>query len=49
MGIVTDLLSNDCDACEALMINGVYCHEAGCPNVKPVRPTEEWMMENTEE
>lgn len=21
-----------CDQCEALMINGVFCHEAGCPN-----------------
>ena len=21
-----------CDSCEALMINGVYCHELGCPN-----------------
>jgi len=20
-----------CDQCEALMINGVYCHETGCP------------------
>lgn len=20
-----------CDSCEALMINGVYCHEHGCP------------------
>jgi hypothetical protein len=21
-----------CDQCEALMINGVFCHEQGCPN-----------------
>ena len=21
-----------CDSCEALMINGVFCHETGCPN-----------------
>ena len=21
-----------CDQCEALMINGVFCHEIGCPN-----------------
>ena len=21
-----------CDACEALMINGVLCHETGCPD-----------------
>ena len=22
----------DCDQCNAAMINGVYCHETGCPN-----------------
>jgi hypothetical protein len=21
-----------CHSCEALRINGVYCHETGCPN-----------------
>ena len=21
-----------CDQCEAAMINGVFCHEIGCPN-----------------
>jgi hypothetical protein len=21
-----------CDQCEALRINGIYCHETGCPN-----------------
>ena len=21
-----------CDQCEALTINGVFCHETGCPN-----------------
>jgi hypothetical protein len=21
-----------CDQCEAMMIQGVYCHETGCPN-----------------
>ena len=21
-----------CQSCEALMINGVYCHEIGCPD-----------------
>jgi hypothetical protein len=24
--------SRQCDSCEALMINGVFCHEQGCPN-----------------
>lgn len=23
-----------CDQCEASMINGVFCHETGCPNTK---------------
>ena len=23
---------NQCPQCEALMINGVYCHETGCPD-----------------
>lgn len=23
----------NCDQCEALMINGVFCHETGCPNI----------------
>ena len=22
-----------CDSCEALMINGIYCHESGCPDM----------------
>ena len=25
-------MSNNCQSCEALMINGVYCHETGCPD-----------------
>jgi hypothetical protein len=25
-----------CDKCEALRINGVFCHETGCPNTKKV-------------
>lgn len=23
-----------CDSCEAVMINGLYCHETGCPNTR---------------
>lgn len=23
-----------CNQCEAAMINGVFCHETGCPNIK---------------
>lgn len=22
-----------CDQCQATMINGVFCHETGCPNI----------------
>jgi hypothetical protein len=25
---------NGCPQCEALMINGVYCHETGCPQLR---------------
>lgn len=25
-------LTMQCDQCEALMINGTFCHETGCPN-----------------
>lgn len=23
-----------CDQCDAAMINGVFCHETGCPNAR---------------
>jgi len=23
-----------CDQCNALTINGIFCHELGCPNIK---------------
>ena len=34
-----------CDQCEALMINGVFCHETGCPNARKtwVAEREEWV------
>lgn len=25
-------MSTGCDQCNAVMINGVFCHEHGCPN-----------------
>ena len=33
-----------CNQCEALMINGVFCHETGCPNIeRRYNPTtKEW-------
>lgn len=30
-----------CDQCEACMINGVYCHETGCPNTNKVYDSDE--------
>lgn len=34
-----------CDSCEAAVINGVYCHETGCPNAnaKWDKEREEWI------
>ena len=35
-----------CDQCEAMMINGVFCHEQGCPNQgKDPRTGELWKKE----
>ena len=33
----TETEDNRCDQCEASMINGVYCHETGCPNTLKVK------------
>ncbi len=34
-----------CNQCEAAMINGVFCHETGCPNERKawVAEREEWV------
>ncbi len=32
-----------CDSCQALMINGVFCHETGCPNTKKRWVDGEWV------
>ena len=47
-----------CDSCEALMINGVHCHETGCPNTttsekcghccEPIKRSERWRNTDTE-
>jgi hypothetical protein len=31
----------NCDQCSASMINGVFCHETGCPNQKKRYDAEE--------
>jgi hypothetical protein len=33
-----------CDQCEALMINGVFCHETGCPNSKKTYRYGAWIL-----
>lgn len=33
----------DCDACMMLTINGVACHETGCPNAKEQYVDGEWV------
>jgi hypothetical protein len=32
-----------CDQCEAVMINGVFCHETGCPNSYKYYIDGEWV------
>jgi len=35
-----------CDQCSATMINGVFCHESGCPNSRKtwVPDREQWVL-----
>lgn len=35
-----------CDQCEAIMINGIYCHEKGCRNTNKIKRDGDWV--NTE-
>ena len=37
----TDQIKVKCSQCEALVINGVPCHENGCPNRKHARQEDE--------
>lgn len=39
-----------CDQCEPLMINGIFCHETGCPNINKIWDslTETWIPEGEE-
>ena len=34
-----------CKSCEALTINGVYCHEQGCPESNKQKPDESEIAE----
>lgn len=33
----------NCDQCQALMIQGVFCHETGCPNTHKRFIDGEWL------
>lgn len=32
-----------CNQCQAAVINGLYCHETGCPNARKVKIDGEWV------
>ena len=32
-----------CDQCEPMCINGVFCHESGCPNEAKAWVIDEWL------
>lgn len=36
-------MNKKCDQCEAVVINGVFCHETGCPNTKKQWDGEQWI------
>ena len=38
-----------CDQCEPMMIQGVFCHETGCPNMRKVWDGERWIDEEIED
>lgn len=42
-------MTGACDSCEALMIQGVYCHETGCPNTHKVKIDGVWMHPDAED
>lgn len=43
----TEKNARGCDQCEAAMINGVFCHETGCPNARKEREQEDMEMESS--
>ena len=40
-----------CNQCDSMTINGVYCHERGCPNTDKIwdPEEEEWVEDEPEE
>lgn len=43
------LFDRSCDQCQALFINGIYCHEIGCPNMRKVKVDGGWIAPEPEE
>jgi hypothetical protein len=41
-----ELLSHRCNQCEAAVINGVFCHENGCPNTRKtyIADRDQWVL-----
>jgi hypothetical protein len=49
IGTLMDYAPDDdltCDQCNATMINGVYCHETGCPNRGKVKVDGVWTTDD---
>lgn len=44
-----DAEDNSCNQCKALMIQGVFCHETGCPNKGKTKVDGEWITEEEDE
>jgi hypothetical protein len=40
---------NSCDQCCAVMINGTFCHETGCPNARKVKVDGQWRTPDEED
>ena len=38
--------NNSCNQCSAMMIQGIYCHETGCPNTHKIKIDGEWISNN---
>ena len=36
-------IKKHCDQCNALVINGIFCHEHGCPNERKTWNDGEWI------
>jgi hypothetical protein len=38
-----------CNQCNAMMINGIYCHETGCLNADKIKVDDEWVEREIED